>query len=41
MSDEQQLLARHQQVWAGFCKLLTWSLIGVVVLLILMWIFLI
>jgi hypothetical protein len=41
MADEQQLLQRHQQIWGGFCKLLTWSLIGIIAVLVLMWIFLI
>ena len=41
MTDEQQLLRRHTKTWQGFCRLLTWSLIGVVVTLILMWIFLV
>jgi tetrahydromethanopterin S-methyltransferase subunit F len=41
MVDEKQLLQRNEKVWAGFCKLLTWSLIGVIVTLVLMAIFLI
>lgn len=41
MVDEVQLLERHQKIWRGFCRLLTWSLIGVVVTLVLMWIFLV
>lgn len=41
MADEQQMLQRHRQIWSGFCSLLTWSLIGVVITLVLMWIFLI
>jgi hypothetical protein len=41
MVDEQQMLQRHMKIWGGFCKLLTWSLIGVIVTLVLMAIFLI
>ena len=41
MVDEQQLLERHSRIWNSFCKLLTWSLIGVIITLVLMWIFLI
>ena len=41
MVDEQQLLQKHARTWAGFCKLLTWSSIGIAITLVLMWIFLV
>ncbi len=40
MSDDQ-MLHEHQQTWHGFCKLLIWSIAGIVVTLSLMGIFLV
>ncbi|MDH3475642.1 MAG: aa3-type cytochrome c oxidase subunit IV [Rhodospirillales bacterium] len=40
MSDDQ-MLHEHQQTWRGFCKLLAWSIAGIVVTLALMGIFLV
>ena len=39
MADDQ-MLERHRQQWNGFVKLMTWSTIGVVVVLVGMAIFL-
>lgn len=41
MADEQHMLERHNNIWQGFCRLLTWSMIGVIVTLVLMWVFLV
>ncbi len=41
MVDGQQMLERHTKIWHGFCRLLTWSLIGIVIVLVLMGVFLI
>ena len=27
-------VAHHQAIWGGFCRLLTWSTVGVVILLV-------
>jgi len=40
MSDDQ-LLREHQQSWQGFCKLLLYSIIAIVITLALMGIFLV
>ena len=36
MVDDQQLLREHQQTWIGFCALVKWSLIAIVITLLLM-----
>ncbi len=41
MADDSQMLRDHQQSWNGFCKLMTYSSIGVIITLALMGIFLV
>jgi hypothetical protein len=41
MEDFEQSVRRHQADWAGFAKLLLWSTIGCVIILVLMAIFLV
>lgn len=33
MSVQDEMLAVHQRTWHGFCRLMTWVVIGVVVVL--------
>jgi hypothetical protein len=40
MSDDQ-MLHEHQQTWRGFCRLMVWSVVAIVVTLALMGIFLV
>lgn len=39
MADDQ-LLEEHRQTWHGFIRLMTWSLVGTVIILVLMALFL-
>ena len=36
MADDQQMLFEHRQTWSGFCSLLRWSIIAIVITLLLM-----
>ncbi len=40
MSDDQQMMQEHQATWTAFCRLVTWSIVGIVITLALMAIFL-
>lgn len=40
MSDDD-MLKQHEETWHGFLKLLTWSTVGIVIVLILMGLFLV
>ena len=36
MADEEQMLREHRDTWTGFCRLITWSLVAIIVVLLLM-----
>ena len=36
MADDDNMLREHKSTWVGFCRLMTWSLVAIVIVLLLM-----
>ena len=36
MADEEQMLRDHKAAWSGFCRVITWSVVVIVITLLLM-----
>ena len=36
MADEEQLLRDHKATWSSFCRVITWSVVAIAVVLLLM-----